>query len=218
LFHINIYGQQKENLKLQTDSIYKPKYKSNLILKTNPLSIVGGPIFTRIFWFPWPLTSNISITAEKSILNKHSIEGQLVFIYKLWNIIGYTEDSLEVVGDANGIGAQIRYKFYLQKKQPSLSGLYISPGIAYSVARFYNKNNRSDHFYMIKTKPDIILGFQATNKKRLTIDLYGGGGVRFYTYKTEQIGSLEEIFFWPHFPFWSTLASSTLGFKIGVKL
>jgi len=172
------------------------KLKNNFIIKTNPLTMIGGSI---------PLTSEFRIVFESAISRNQSLQigasylgkSPILYYYEK-NDSSYIKNNIKFV--VYGFRIQLSYKFYITNKLFNCyapKGLYVSPLFSYSSANFTDKYNKTFNNYINATyiNYNLIFGYQNTIKDKFVYDLFAGGGYRqnkWYRHVSQSYKSLDD--------------------------
>lgn len=159
------------------DKIYNEYYKENLantIIKTNPFTILNGPII---------YTSEYRLAVEKVTFKKQSFQFDVSILGK-----GPVLRSLERT-DTNftqnhtklnvfGYRLQFSYKIYFSKK--TFKGFYVAPHYSYSSVKFRDSNQpQKDTFIQaIYINYAIKGGYQFIINRTIALDLFFGYGYK----------------------------------------
>ncbi|OFX46744.1 MAG: hypothetical protein A2046_01170 [Bacteroidetes bacterium GWA2_30_7] len=159
------------------DSLLKEYYKENpakLIVKTNPLTILTGPIV---------LTSEYRLAFERVTLKKQSLQIEISYLGKgpLLRSLEKTDTTFlqnHTKLKVNGFRLQFSYKIYFSKK--TLKGPYIAPHISISSVKFKNANQpQAGNFVQAIYKNYVIKGgYQFLINRKLAIDIFLGYGYK----------------------------------------
>ncbi len=147
-----------------------------LILKTNPLAILWGPI---------PFTAEYRLVAEVTTGRKQSSQIGISFLTTspLWKTI---EAAAKIPTKyhfiARGWRIQFSHKFFLiSRKKYAPFGFYISPNVSYTNAhlsiglqRFYRQNYLDFRHF----NANVLAGVQLGKNSRFTMDIFGGVGYK----------------------------------------
>ncbi len=151
----------------------KPYHPQPLILKTNPLAILWGPI---------PFTSEYRMVAEITTGRTQSTQvGISIFgTSPLWKAI---EKAAKVPSyyqlKIRGWRIQASHKFYLiSRRRYAPFGFYVSPLVSYSNARISLQNYKQNYFEFSHFNANILIGVQLGRNTKLTIDIFGGLGYK----------------------------------------
>ncbi|MES2285207.1 MAG: hypothetical protein V4547_05920 [Bacteroidota bacterium] len=147
-----------------------------LILKTNPLAILWGPI---------PFTAEYRLVAEITTGRKQSSQIGISFLTTspIWKTIeAAAKLPTKYHFIARGWRIQLSHKFYLiGRKKYAPFGFYISPNISYTNAhisiglqRYYRQNYLDFRHF----NANILAGVQIGRNSRFTMDIFGGLGYK----------------------------------------
>ncbi|MBU0487445.1 MAG: DUF3575 domain-containing protein [Bacteroidetes bacterium] len=168
--------------KLQAQDTIRPKIylssQPNILLKTNPLSILSGPL---------PLTSEYRIMVETTLSMKESIQLSVSYLGK--NIIlAMIEDSLYAQGTPvfriQGYRFQFQYKYYFEQYLDAPEGFYVSPHFSYSSAKIGFRNSITDPEYirMENLNINLLMGRQWNIDDWAFFDAFIGFGYKSNTW------------------------------------
>jgi len=147
-----------------------------LILKTNPLAILWGPI---------PFTAEYRLVAEITTGRRQSSQIGISYLTTspVWKLI---ETAAKIPSKYHlkikGWRIQVAHKFYLiGRKKYAPFGFYISPNISYSNAqisiglqRYYRQNYLDFRHF----NASILVGVQMGRNSRFTMDIFSGLGYK----------------------------------------
>lgn len=154
----------------------KEFYPQPMLLKTNPLAILWGPI---------PFTSEYRVVAEITTGRTQSSQIGISYlsISPAWILF---EKIAQVPGNfqlkVKGWRLQVAHKFYLiSRRKYAPFGFYVSPNVSYSNARLsfgLNQYIRQNYFDFNHLNANILIGVQVGRNSRITMDLFGGVGYK----------------------------------------
>jgi len=161
------FGQFINNEILKQEGITKKP----LVLKSNPLTILLGPIL---------LTSEYKIAAEYATIPHQSVQVALSYLGK--NIFLSKLDTLSSYYNINGFRFQISYRWYLKlyREPDKLLGFYIEPHASISNAYLSipMASYKNNLFLFSYQNIAIKSGFQVAIAKDLFVDMFFGLGYR----------------------------------------
>ncbi|MCE9538067.1 MAG: hypothetical protein K8R85_02460 [Bacteroidetes bacterium] len=147
-----------------------------LILKTNPLAILWGPI---------PFTAEYRLVAEVTTGRKQSSQIGISFLttsplWKTFEAAANIPTKYHFI--ARGWRIQVSHKFFLiGSKKYAPFGFYISPNVSYTNAhisiglqRYYRQNYLDFRHF----NANILVGMQIGKNSRFTMDIFGGMGYK----------------------------------------
>ena len=163
-------------LKLKPLKKEKEFHKQPLLLKTNPLAILWGPI---------PFTAEYRLISEITTGQRHSEQIGISFLNTspLWKIIEKTTPiSSKYKLKTKGWRIQYAHRFYLiKRKKYAPFGFYVSPTISYSNAQisigllnYYRKS----YYNFSNLNINLLLGYQFGKNSRFTVDIFSGIGYK----------------------------------------
>ena len=155
------------------------KHKTNVIIKTNPLSMIWGSV---------PLTSEFRIIVESAISRNQSLQIGASYLGKSPVLFAQEKTDSNLVNNhikfvVYGYRIQLSYKFYLTNNlfyYSAPKGLYVSPLFSYSSANFTDKYLKTFKNYINATyiNYNLIFGYQNIIKDKFTYDIFSGAGYR----------------------------------------
>lgn len=164
---------QEDREKLLND--YYKENPAKLIIKTNPFTILTGPIL---------YTSEYRLAFEGVTFKKQSIQIGVSYLGKgpmLRTLektdTTFTQNHLKL--KVNGYRLQFSYKIYFSKN--TLKGFYVAPHFSYSSVKFKNSsqpNNNSSFIHAIYVNFAIKGGYQFLINRKLALDLFLGYGYK----------------------------------------
>lgn len=151
-------------------------YPQPLILKTNPLAVLWGPI---------PFTSEYRLVAEICNGRTKSIQAGISYLDKS-PLLGIAEKLTTTTTNylikVNGWRLQFAYRFYLvNKRKYAPFGFYIAPNISFSDAHVsiglshYYRNQYYDFRHFNST---LQIGVQIGRYSNITMDIFAGLGYK----------------------------------------
>lgn len=154
----------------------KEFYPQPLLIKTNPLAILWGPV---------PLTSEYRLVAEITTGRTKSAQIGISYlgISPVWKVF---EKIAQVPGyyqlKVKGWRIQVAHKFYLiSRRRYAPFGFYVSPNVSYSNARLsFGLNNyvRQNYYDFRHLNANLLIGVQVGRNSRITMDIFGGLGYK----------------------------------------
>jgi hypothetical protein len=167
-----LMGQNSRNDAIR---LYHKDNPANTIYKTNPLSIIYGPIL---------YTAEYKLFIEQRVAAKQGI--QLGFSYLGKNSMLRVMEQADTLMQqnnmkytVNGFRIQLAYRFYLSKKFPK--GFYISPHFSYSKAKIKIKTNGviNHNYYALAvySNYNLLVGYQV-HGGRVVFDFFTGLGFK----------------------------------------
>lgn len=216
-----------------TDSLHKAKrdsLKSLLktrrspaalsVYKTNPFSILWGPI---------PLTAEYKVIAEMAVdphssflagisyLGKSPFLAMAEYANRNSNNNGNTVTPVQLL-KISGWRFQAAYRFY-PGKAFAPRGFYLGPQVSYSYAKFSDKSQNSNYYYLSITHFNINLltGYQLIISDRLAFDFFFGLGYKNNVWTEHNASSGSQVISFDNsFPPYSAPLKVTLGTSFGV--
>lgn len=151
---------------------YSTENQAGIILKTNPFTIITGPIV---------YTSEYRLTIEAVTFKKQSFQAGLSYLGKgpllraLEKDTSIQQEKLNV----NGFRFQFSYKFYFSKK--TLLGFYLSPTVSYSTVKFKSAQQpqAGTFYHVIYENFGLLAGYQFLINKKLAFDFFFGYGNKY---------------------------------------
>jgi hypothetical protein len=160
-----------------------------LLLKTNPLAILWGPI---------PLTAEYRLVAEITTGRRQS--AQIGISYLGTSLAWKTVETVAQVPNKyqfriKGWRIQVAHKFYLiNRKKYAPFGFYISPNVSYSNAQIsigLQRYYRQSYYDFRHFNANLLIGVQMGRNSRLTMDIFSGIGYKkntvFYHFNSSRI-------------------------------
>lgn len=191
---------QVDTIRLNTGSkVKKQYYKQPLLLKSNPMAVLWGPI---------PFTAEYRIVAEVTSGRKRSAQLGISYLGKslLWKMVeDATKTPARYQFKINGWRLQAGYRLYLNgKSRYAPFGFYVSPTVSYSNARIsigLNNYYKQVYYDFRHFNANLLMGVQLGRKADITMDIFTGIGYKenrvFYhannthiiPYDTEEFGA-----------------------------
>ncbi|MEZ5001200.1 MAG: hypothetical protein R2744_10245 [Bacteroidales bacterium] len=166
------------------ESSFNPK----MVIKTNPLSALGGPFWVTIV----PITGEYKILFEIKTLPKQSFTLGASYLGPslLLNLDEITNEGSEVSGiKTSGFKVQGMYKFFISRNTEAPEGFYVGPHGSYATASLTSKDNTADKIIATKINFDGVIGYQMITDGGFALDLYTGLGFKNRTWKYEGTSS-----------------------------
>jgi len=161
------YSQDSEN------NYDAGEFKSDNILKTNPLAIIWGTI---------PYTAEYRLVLESFTAPKQSLQLGASYLGKsfILRIIEKQDTNmydLDLI--VKGFRFQFAYKYYFNREKQDF-GFYSGPLFSYSMAKFTNVYYKNSDEYIRATyiNYNIIAGYQTKIMDTFTFDIFTGLGYR----------------------------------------
>ncbi len=151
----------------------KEFYSQPLLIKSNPLAILWGPI---------PFTAEYRIVAEIPTSRTQSTQVGISYL-GISPLLRAIENAVK--GPSNyqlefkGWRIQVAQRYYLiSRKQYAPFGFYVSPNFSYSTARLMIKNHQYPNYNFTHFDANVFVGVQVGRNSRFTIDIFGGLGYK----------------------------------------
>jgi hypothetical protein len=180
------YCASAQTVKRQNETINeKPVFPQSisLILKTNPLPILWGPI---------PLTSEFRLISELTVAHNQtnsiaiSFLGKSPFVYIMEDITNQQGQTKLLI---RGMRFQMTHKIFingilndlgLRMPEYAPEGIYFAPHFSYSTAKFTNRYMNLHDIYIRATYVNINLlgGYQVKVIDKLILDMFTGMGYK----------------------------------------
>ncbi len=173
---INVFAEGDTIRLSQPNKLQKQYYKQPLLLKTNPLAVLWGPI---------PYTAEYRLVTEITTGRKKSVQFGISYLDKslIWkaaekmaNIPTYYQLKVK------GWRIQAAYRFYLiSRRRYAPFGFYISPTVSYSNARIsigLERYYRQVYFDFRHFNSNILIGVQIGRHSDITMDIFAGIGYK----------------------------------------
>lgn len=186
----------------------------NFILKTNILPFLRGPI---------PNTGEYRLAAEFMVGKKSSITASAAYVGK--SILFMIRESASIRQNngtqkmtINGFRVQGGYKYYLYNKPYTLKGIFVSPNISYSSAKFYYKSQPYDYIKMYKFQTNLYIGGQIAISNRYCLEVFCGPGFKINrAFETDKIQT-QKMDTQDMGIIYNTNFSLVIGFNFGIAL
>lgn len=201
----------------QDEEIINPQAVNNII-KTNPLAILWGSI---------PLTAEYRVMIELTSSRNQSNQIGISYLGKS-PVLKLFEDSIEELNllIVRGIRFQASHKFYINKLGDLLGlpyseyaphGLYISPHLSYSTAKFSTKFLNSQDVFIKGThfNVNLLAGYQLI-RDFWALDFFAGLGYKKNTWIEQDQQNSININTSDFGKFYNSPVKLNLGFNVGV--
>ena len=172
-------------------SAQENSYSPKMVIKTNPLSALGGPFWVIIV----PVTGEYRALVEIKTTAKQSVTigGSYLGPSLLLNLDNITSDTSNLTGiKTSGYRIQAAYKFYITRTTEAPNGFYVGPHFSYAAARIQSRDNPDDQIGAIKMNFEGIIGYQLIAKSGFALDIYTGLGLKYRNWMFE--GNSLDIF------------------------
>jgi hypothetical protein len=161
-------------------------------IKTNPLSILGGPIYA--LWVV-PLTNEYKLYFEAQTFKKQSVQiglGYLGTSPLVKSVMDMREADNDTTLSSGGFHGQLWYKFFLTDNNAP-GGFYVGPHFSYAWAKMKNSKDASEYIQAAKLNVHLALGYQVVTKGGFALDIYTGFGVKNKSFDTSS-AETDELF------------------------
>lgn len=165
-----------DTIRLKTDIVKKQYYSQPLLLKSNPLAALWGPI---------PFTGEYRLMVEITTGRTRSAQAGISFLGKS---IAYriVEQATKVPPfyqlKVNGWRVQAAYRFYLiSKRKYAPFGFYVSPTVSYSNARMsigLERYYQQVYYDFRHFNSSLLIGVQMGRNSKITMDIFTGVGYK----------------------------------------
>jgi hypothetical protein len=162
-----------------------------MVLKTNPMAALGGPIWVLIV----PITGEYRLMYEIKTTAKQSamVSGSYLGPSLILNLDQITSDTANIDGiNTSGFRLQGAYKFYLSRDTEAPEGLYLAPHVSYAKATIESVANPADKAEAVKMNFSGLIGYQLISSGGFALDLYTGLGFKVIDW--EFTGNSSDIF------------------------
>ncbi|MBN1108046.1 MAG: hypothetical protein JXR66_03560 [Bacteroidales bacterium] len=150
-------------------------------VKTNPLSILGGPIYA--LWIV-PLTNEYKLSFEAQTFGKQSVQvgvGYLGTSPLISTIMDMSDADSDTTLKSGGFHGQLWYKFFLTDDDAP-SGFYVGPHVSYAWAKMKNSADDNEYITAAKLNIHLALGYQIISKGGFALDIFTGVGIKNKSY------------------------------------
>jgi hypothetical protein len=170
-------AQVGDTIRLRDTNAFKSSYVPQpLILKTNPMAILWGPI---------PFTAEYRMVAEITTGRKRSAQIGISYLGKspIWSMAeNYAHTPTDYQLKVNGYRIQVSQKFYLiSRRRYAPFGFYISPNVSYSNAHIaigLQRHYSQTYFDFQHFSANLLMGVQMGRRTRITMDVFWGLGYK----------------------------------------
>lgn len=152
-------------------------YNPRMVLKTNPLSALGGPFWVLIV----PVTGEYKVLYEIKTMPKQSlmVGGSYLGPSLLLNLDEITSSGNDISGiKTAGFKVQGMYKFFITRNTEAPEGFYVGPHASYASATIASQDNPDDFVTATKINVNGVLGYQLIADSGFALDIYAGLGYR----------------------------------------
>jgi hypothetical protein len=193
-----------DTIRLNQERVKKQYYTQPLLLKSNPLATLWGPI---------PFTGEYRLMAEITTGRTRSAQAGISYLGKslIYSIVEQATKTPSFYRlKVSGWRVQAAYRFYLiSKRKYAPFGFYVSPGVSYSNARIaigLERYYQQVYFDFRHFCSSVVVGVQVGRNAKITMDIFTGVGYKrnlvFYhinnskvlPYDTEDFG---DYYNWP---------------------
>ena len=203
---ISGYGQDEEIGPLGDRQPYNPQ-TVNTIIKTNPFSVLWGPI---------PFTAEYRAIMELTSSKNQSDQFGISYLGKS-PVIKLFEDSIDDLKllIIRGLRFQASHKFYIMDYAPH--GFYLSPHLSYSSAKFSTKFANSRDIYIRAThfNVNLLAGYQFL-PDFWALDIFAGLGYKKNTWIEHDQQNTINIDTGDFGELYNSSVKLTLGFNVGI--
>lgn len=175
--------------------IEAPVKRHQFVLKTNPISALGGP-----FWIfgVIPITGEYRIFFEVATAQMQS--AQIGVSYLGPSTLTGSLISNDTTGfglSINGVRVQAMYKLFIASDNYAPQGFYFAPHISYATVKVASKFDPTDFFQGVKMNYNLLLGYQIISDGGFAFDIYTGMGykTKSWSYSKDATNSLFDDFF-----------------------
>jgi hypothetical protein len=168
------------------DSDYTPR----MVLKTNPLAALGGPMYITIL----PITGEYKVLFELKTTAKQSVTLGASFLGPslLINLdqLAVDDDGISQL-NTSGFRGQLWYKFYIGRDTEAPKGFYVGPHFSFASANLIVNDVDENKLGIQKINFNGVIGYQIISDGGFALDIFTGLGVKNIKYTIE--GDTDEI-------------------------
>lgn len=165
-------------------------FSPRMVVKTNPLAALGGPMWITII----PLTGEYKALFEIKTAPKQSITVGASFLGPslLINLdqLAVDDDGISQL-NTSGFRGQVWYKFYIGRDTEAPKGFYVGPHISYGNANLVVNDDEANKLGIQKINFNGVIGYQIISGGGFALDVFTGLGVKNIKYTIE--GETDDI-------------------------
>ena len=174
--NISIYAEA-DTIRLNTEGKAKKQYYTQpLLLKSNPLAVLWGPI---------PFTGEYRLLTEITSGRTRSVQFGVSYLGKslIWKVAETSTKTPPYYQlKVNGWRVQVAYRFYLiSRRRYAPFGFYVSPMVSYSNAQIsvgLERYYRQVYFDFRHFNSNLVIGVQMGRNTDITMDIFAGFGYK----------------------------------------
>lgn len=152
-------------------------FSPTMVVKTNPLAALGGPMWLAIL----PLTGEYKALFEIKTAPKQAVTIGASFLGPslLINLdqLSVDEDGISNL-NTSGFRGQLWYKFYIGRDTEAPKGFYVGPHVSYASASLVINDNDADKLGIQKINFNGVIGYQIITSGGFALDIYTGLGAK----------------------------------------
>ncbi len=158
-------------------------FSPTMVVKTNPLAALGGPMFITII----PITGEYKALFEIRTAPKQSVTLGASFLGPslLINLdqLAADDDGISQL-NTSGFRGQVWYKFYIGRDTEAPKGFYVGPHFSYASANLIVNDVDENKLGIQKINFNGVLGYQIISDGGFALDIFTGLGAKNIKYTT----------------------------------